>query len=104
MNTQAQDTITASHKIKVNTNKLDTKVMNMMLSSIISQVESTNLYREEQWVIADYEQIQYALDAVYKYLYDQQNSHISAQDAQVFAAYLVEKMKDLKIVIDKLDK
>jgi hypothetical protein len=48
MNTQAQDTITASHKIKVNTNKLDTKVMNMMLSSIISQVESTNLYKEEQ--------------------------------------------------------
>ena len=104
MSRQAPDTIIASHKLKVNTSKLDTKVMNMMLSSIISQVESTNLYKEEQWVIADYEQIQYALDAVYKYLYDQQNSHISAQDAQVFAAYLVEKMKDLKTVVDKLDK
>ena len=104
MSTQVQDTIIASHKIKPNTNKLDTKVMNMMLNSIISEVESTNLYKEEQWVIADYEQIQYALDGVYKYLYDQQNSHISAQDAQIFAAYLVEKMKDLKTVVDKLDK
>lgn len=87
---------------KWQTKKLDAKVMDMMINTIIKQVEDTKLYREEQGVIADYEQIQHALDSIYKYLYDQQNSHISAQDAKVFAAYLVEKMKDLKIVIDKI--
>lgn len=78
--------------------------MDMMLNTIIKQVEDTKLYREEQGVIADYEQIQHALGSIYKYLYDQQNSHVSAQDAQVFAAYLIEKMKDLKSVIDQIAK
>jgi hypothetical protein len=89
--------------IKLNSNKLDTKVMNMMLTTIIDQVQSANLYKEEQGVVADYEQIQYALDALYKYLYDQQNSNLSSQDATLFAAYLVEKMKDLKIAVEKID-
>lgn len=88
--------------IKPQTGKLDSKVMDMMLSTIINQIEETHLYKQDQWVIADYEQIQHALDMLYKYLYDQQNSHISSQDAQVFAAYLIEKMKDLKFVVDQI--
>lgn len=102
MNKQSNKKILSAQNIKPNTEKLDAKVMDMMITTIIKQVEETNLYREEQWVIADYEQIQYALDSIYKYLYDQQNSHVSAQDAQVFAAYLIEKMKHLKTVVDKI--
>ena len=90
--------------IQRKTGKLDTKVMDMMLSTMITQLEKTGLYKEEQGMIADYEQIQYALDAVYKFLYDQQNAHISSQDASVFTAYLVEKMKALKAVVGKINK
>lgn len=90
--------------IKPQSWKLDAKVMDMMLNTIIKQVEDTKLYREEQGVIADYEQIHHALDSIYTYLYDQYNTHISAQDAQVFAAYLIEKMKHLKTVVDKIAK
>jgi len=95
-------TQTTTTTIKLNSNKLDTKVMNMMLTTIIDQVQAADLYKEEQGVVADYEQIQYALDGLYKYLYDQQNSNLSAQDAKLFAAYLVEKMKDLKTAVDKI--
>ena len=46
---------------------------------------------------------QKAVFQLHKYLYDQQNSNLSAQDAKLFAAYLVEKMKDLKTAVDKID-
>lgn len=97
-------TTTLKHFTKPQAWKLDAKVMDMMLTTIIHQIEETHLYKEDQGVIDDYEQIQHALDTIYKYLYDQQNSHVSAQDAQVFAAYLVEKMKWLKTVVDTIAK
>lgn len=102
MKAEVPNTTALKKYIKPKSGKLDTKVMEMMLGTIINQIENTWLYKEEQWVISDYEQIQHALDTIYKFLYDQQNSHVSAQDARVFAAYLVEKMKDLKIVVDKI--
>ena len=84
--------------------KLDAKVMNMMVSAIMNQFQSPDLYQEGQGVLADYEQIQYAIDATHKYLYDQKNSNLTKEDAQIFAAYLVDKMKGLKKVVDKINK
>lgn len=97
-----KEVVQKTQSIKLSSKKIDAKVVDMMITTILQQVKDTDLYKEEQGVIADYEQILHALDSIYKYLYDQQNSHISAQDAQVFAGYVIEKMKDFKLVIDKI--
>lgn len=88
--------------IKPKNEHLDTKVMTMMLSWIINQIQSTNLYSEDQWVVEDYEQMIYAIKTLHTYLYDQSQSNLTTQDAKILAAYLVEKTKSLKSVIDKL--
>jgi len=93
---------TAISIIRPKNDKLDAGVMNIMLSWIISQIQSTGLYSEDQWVLEDYDQMQYAITAIHSYLYDQKQSNLNNQDAKILAAYLVEKTKRIKSIIDKL--
>jgi hypothetical protein len=43
----------------------------------------------------------YAIETLHTYLYEQKKSNLKKQDAKILAAYLVEKTKVLKSVIDK---
>ncbi len=88
--------------IRPKNKELDIKTMKFMLSTIINQVQSTNLYTEDQGILADYNQLQYAINTIHTYLYDKNNSNLTEKDAQIMAAYLVEKTKQLKSVIDKI--
>lgn len=84
--------------------KFDAKMMDMLLSTAYQMIQTTKLYTDDHNVMDDYQQLQYAIDAIHTYLYDKKNSHLKEQDAQIFANYLVQKMKGFQIVIDQINK
>lgn len=87
---------------KVSEKKFDGKFLEMALSTAYEMIQNTKLQTEDHNVMSDYQQIQYAIDSIHTYLYDKNNSHITAQDAQIFANYLVQKMKSFQDVLDKI--
>jgi hypothetical protein len=84
--------------------KFDAKMMEMLLSTAYQMIQTTDLHPDDHNVMADYQQIQYAIDSIHTYLYDKKNSHIKDKDAQIFASYLVQKMKGFQTVIDQINK
>lgn len=86
----------------VSQQKFDAKMLQMLLSTAYQMIQTTNIYPDDHNIMDDYQQIQYAIDAIHTYLYDRNNSHIKEQDAQIFANYLVQKMKGFQDVIAKI--
>ena len=84
--------------------KFDAKIMDMLLSTAYQMIQTTKLSPDDHNVMDDYQQIQYAIDTIHTYLYDKKNSHLKEQDAQIFAEYLVQKMKRFQVVIDQINK
>lgn len=73
--------------------KFDAKMMETLLSTAYQMIQTTQLYSDDHTIMSDYQQIQYAIDMIHTYLYDRKNSHLKEKDAQIFAHYLVHKMK-----------
>lgn len=82
--------------------KFDAKFMQMMLTTAFKTLQTSQLYSEDHNVMAEYQKLQYAIDALHTYLYERKTSHLTDQDAQIFANYLVQKMKDMQTVVDKI--
>lgn len=83
--------------------KFDAKFMEITLSAAYQMLQTTQLHADDRDVMSDYQQIQYAIDMIHTHLYDKKNSHINDQDAQIFATYLVQKMKGFQQVIEKIN-
>lgn len=82
--------------------KLDKELIELMLKNIINRVQQKHLYSESSWVIEEYNQLQYSLDALYSFIYTPHQSHLSLKDAQVFASYAVQQSKKLKDIVNIL--
>ncbi len=104
-NSQKQRTalsmITPQH---VSQQKFDAKMMQMLLSTAYQMIQTTDIYSDDHNVMDDYQQLQYAIDAIHTYLYDRKNSHLNEKDAQIFTNYLVQKMKGFQNVVDQINK
>ena len=87
---------------KVSEQKFDKKFMEMALSTAHQMIQNTELQTEDHNVMSDYQQIQYAIDTIHTYLYERKKSHLTEQDAQIFANYLVQKMKGFQTIVDKI--
>lgn len=84
--------------------KFDAKMMEMLLSTAYQMIQTTDFHPDGHNVMDDYQQLQYAIDAIHTYLYDKKNSHINEKDAQIFTEYLVQKMKGFQNVVDQINK
>lgn len=84
--------------------KFDAKMMEMLLSTAYKMIQTTDIYSDDHNVMDDYQQLQYAIDAIHTYLYDRKNSHLNEKDAQIFTNYLVQKMKGFQNVVDQINK
>lgn len=84
--------------------KFDAKMMQMLLSTAYQMIQTTDIYSDDHNVMDDYQQLQYAIDAIHTYLYDRKNSHLNEKDAQIFTNYLVQKMKGFQNVVDQINK
>lgn len=82
--------------------KFDAKFMQMMLTTAFKTLQNSELYTDNHNVMAEYQKLQYAIDTLHTYLYDKQHSHLTEQDAQIFSTYLVQQMKDMQTVVDKI--
>lgn len=104
-NSQKQRTalsmITPQH---ISQQKFDAKMMQMLLSTAYQMIQTTDIYSDDHNVMDDYQQLQYAIDAIHTYLYDRKNSHLNEKDAQIFTNYLVQKMKGFQNVVDQINK
>ncbi len=87
---------------RITEKKFDANFIEMALSAAFQMLQSTKLSPDDHDVMSDYQQIQYAIDMIHTYLYDKKNSHLKEQDAQIFAQYLVQKMKSFQKVIDQI--
>ena len=83
--------------------KFDAKFIEMALSTAYQMIQTTKLYADDHSIMIDYQQLQYAIDAIHTYLYDKKNSHLQEKDAQIFANYLVQRMKEFQQVIDQIN-
>ncbi len=84
--------------------KFDAKMMEILLSTAYQMIQTTNIYSDDHNVMDDYQQLQYAIDAIHTYLYERKNSHLNEKDAQIFADYLVQKMKGFQNIVDQINK
>ena len=84
--------------------KFDAKMMEMLLSTAYQMIQTTNIYSDDHNVMDDYQQLQYAIDAIHTYLYERKKSHLNEKDAQIFANYLVQKMKGFQNIVDQINK
>ena len=101
--TQFSTTLSMISPKKVSQKKFDIKFMEMALSTAYQMLQTPQLHADDRDVMSDYQQIQYAIDMIHTYLYDKKNSHLTDQDAQIFASYLVQKMKGFQSVIEKIN-
>lgn len=100
--TQFPTTLSMISPKKVSQKKFDAKFMEMALTTAYQMLQTTQLHADDRDVMSDYQQIQYAIDMIHTHLYDKKNSHLTDQDAQIFASYLVQKMKGFQSVIEKI--
>lgn len=84
--------------------KFDAKMMEMLLSTAYKMIQTTDIYSDDHNVMDDYQQLQYAIDAIHTYLYERKNSHLNEKDAQIFTNYLVQKMKGFQNVVNQINK
>lgn len=82
--------------------KFDAKFMQMMLTTAFNTLQNSKLYSDDHNVMAEYQKLQYAIDSLHTYLYERKKSHLTDQDVQIFANYLVQKMKEFQNVVDKI--
>ncbi|MCI0501954.1 MAG: hypothetical protein L0Y61_09480 [Epsilonproteobacteria bacterium] len=83
--------------------KFDAKTMELLLSTAYQMIQTTEIYPDDHNVMDDYQQTQYAIDAIHTYLYERKKSHLKEKDAQIFANYLVQKMKGFQNVVDQIN-
>jgi len=82
--------------------KLDFKSLKVILGWLIKELESKKLYSEDLWVFGDYEQINFAMNKIYTYIYDNKNCNLSQEDIKVFISFVIWKLKNLKDLVDKI--
>jgi hypothetical protein len=99
---KSHTTLSTFNPQKITQENFDPKFIEMAISAAFHMIQSTKLAPDNHDVMSDYQHIQYAIDMIHTYLYDKKNSHLKEQDAQIFAQYLVQKMKDFQKVIDKI--
>jgi len=95
--------ITKSFDEKVQA-KLDLKSLKNILWWIVKELKDKKLYDESWSVYWDYEQINFAMNKVYTYIYDSKNCNLWQEDIKIFISYLVWKIKNLKDIVDKIEK
>lgn len=97
----ALSTISPHH---ISQQKFDAKMMEILLSTAYKMIQTTNIYSDDHNVMDDYQQIQYAIDTIHTYLYERKKSHLNEKDAQIFANYLVQKIKGFQNIVDQINK
>ena len=88
--------------LRIPQNKLDKRLIDMILKKILNFVEKQNLYNESSWIVSEYTHLQNSLNALYSFMYTPQQSNLSFEDAQVFASYAVQQSKKIKDIVNIL--
>ncbi len=94
--------------IKFRSNQIQNKdtnpdTLNYILNQIYNHIDSLGIENEQWWVNSEYQKISHAINSIYNYLYDPQNSNLDIQDAKIFASYVLDKIKWLKNLVEKID-
>ncbi len=83
------------------TKHIDKKVMDHIRSLVFERLRQYDVYQDDAWVMDHYQQLLYAVESLYTYIYTKKNSHLTKEDAKVFASYISDRVKKLKDIIEQ---
>ncbi len=75
-----------------------------VFSNIYSWLIDKWLYEESGSVLENYDNIKYALESLYRYIYTPRESNLSLRDAKILASFLMNNFKKINELLDNFEK
>ncbi len=84
-------------------NRKSQKLLEKIIDKLYTYIYSMDIGKDDWSINEDYKKMLHAIRSLHIYLYDGKNSNLNWEDAKIFVSYLLERIKWLKEILEKID-